>query len=1067
MQISPRPEQRRSTTYPAAFNLQRDTGGDGSNIHILPPLPGQRQMPTNEVLLEHPIHAQRPLNYKHITPVSPVKYSILDQPDTGVTSLAQSQPSYSPSAQPPGPVVLTLDAHHRPHNHHFLRENIVSNLHRKSIADTTPPTTVDGITYPQKFTNEISKLSLATPNQTQMQPSNTNKKPNSGSSTSSSASTLPMTAHSTSTFMPTLPTQPHPTPTTTKVTRARTPTSPYAPLSDATPIISTPILHNNAMTTSTSQSPTQVPGKPKKTISKIRLLPPTDPALQQPQNESGILPQNNGERSKFRINLKPFSILDDSNSNNKGKRLTTKDIPIKRERKCPDITVVNSIEKEKATGHLGRSKSQSTKTSAGGSSRKRQRRSQVEDLLQVANPKERAITTPTVKPTQKMKETPLKQDGAIKYGPALNKQNNDSHRIREKFVTLKLDKMKLQNLISPSTSSHSEVEVQVLDALPQRLPTTVKTVRLTSSQISEIARNNKDCDDKKNGNGNDTNNVNDCEKISLPTIMKLSGGKGVPSIPEKYVPLMMAPNGKLVPLEIIDIDENGAGSENGGKISILKPVWPSLSIPDDDESDVVNCTDIGEEHVDVKFGTDEQLAALNLYLLSQERALTAGIGGVSDHDRVRSELPLYREHVNYYNRLLEREELEIFDTYTYERNKLQNMLNDLESGNEMTTFEEDLLEMRDYQILRENLAFRYSESETYLQYLEYISELESMACLDYTARLTKLKNYLNMESRRLNSKRNRLCKIKTIKSHSIWNRYVKSGAYSPKQRGASKNGESEIHDLARCIFDTELVSQRDFMLLTNANSRTYGTYVLNNSVNKGNENQGEIVRLVEEYLPEHCTLRELYREIDKQVSEGLFFKEGNDKRLLSVNGEKHKGMASAYGLKESNISHGNRLLKELQIDGMNVDIKNGEREERVERRGVGQRRSTRVGGSGGVVIEDGNVSGSGINSKTETQQTQTYTRGNNRRDTRSSQEDQRDEKQKRKADMDGNANHRRELNITSVLDKTLCDVDRVKSLNLNVHEIGVAYTKTYGMPQGLHRDEADSDLRTLRASTSQ
>ena len=662
-----------------------------------------------------------------------------------------------------------------------------------------------------------------------------------------------------------------------------------------------------------------------------------------------------------------------------------------------------------------------------------------------------------------------------------------------KFITLKVNNKKLKNILDATTEptstslSPNSGDPELLVLIEEKGPkegVTInnETTKMTSQQLVQIQQNNTQL----------VSQFSDIKK-TLPDLFQLKTN-GIPHLPKGYVPLVMAPDGLLIPMEYISVDPKEK------KVSIMRPLWEAtsgatdaVSIADSDSSKDVdykvkeNGKCAGNGTKDFGFDNADKLASLQLYLFSKEAKMNmTKVEKITGSKR-------YRKQISYYTRLLEREQLGFIENYKQERNKYQKMLNSLESGDAMTDSEKDLLERKDYEMLREEIAKNYCDEHNYLSYLDHVIELESNQCLDYATRLVKLKNYLNMERVRLERHKNRLCRINTNKSHSIWKRYLKTGGNRSRKANVESNSSCGNNSNSNTNVNLNLISQNDFMLLTNPNSRAYGIYVLNNSMDKGNENQSEIVELVEYLLPEKSTLRELYKEMKRLESDNY---ERNTKHT-SVNSVQKNDMISKYGLKESNCSTGNRLLRELQIDGMNVDF---HKNDRVERRGSGQRKARnsvsnwRNGSHHTRNVDNGNTDSSAVvvNDNGGTYEAENMAesfRGDysSRHETadmnmlRQRSGSKSDEQDSGEVDSGGygslvsgsntmtvagtgtGTGTRNELNITSCLDPTLRDVDRVKMLNLNTEEIGMSFTKVYGMPRGLRLDEVESDLAYLRS----
>lgn len=745
-----------------------------------------------------------------------------------------------------------------------------------------------------------------------------------------------------------------------------------------------------------------------------------------------------------------------------------------------------------------------------------------------------------------------------------------SKKIQTKFVTIKINSDKFKNILDGKPINKIK-EIENFKKLNKSnsnitdLKTNYEPVKITRNQAIEINHNNN--------NENKSNDAN-----NLPSFFQLDK-KSLPSIPKGYIPLIMSPEGKMYPMEFINVDSKSKS------VSIMRPLWDGIdnfnniaNIPknsiyddksrvdkkkhknkhkhkhkskskkrksdtkndtnkilkkrkdDDDDNDNDHYNDNykkyyydGDDDSDddndthnhnkeskksksrmnsQEFNSIDKVASLQLYLLSKESKINNKTFKVKSFKK-------YFNEINYYNRLLEREQLEYLENYKIERNYYQNLLNELETSDNMINFEKDLLEMRDYEIIREEIIKKYDDDKIYFNSLDKIIELQSMQCLDYSTRLIKLKNYLNMERVRLERHKNRLCRINTNKSNSIWKRYIKSDTMKFNNNNNNESNSSSTNNF-NYNFNFQLISQNDFMLLTNANSRSYGTYVLNNSIDKGNENQNEIIELIEYFLPDKSILKDLFKEMKKNENKNNII----DKNLknTSINSIEKNDMISKYGLKESSSSNiGNRLLKELQIDGMDVDI---ERNDRVERRGSGQRKSrNRFSSSNSsnsnnkfnefedLNFEDVNNSNN-LNEYNNRNNYRNGTRNNNEQingnnnsnynnsgfhynsnlnyklDINNEFKDVNDDYEYDSSNNNNNNNNennenggnstgtgsRHELNITSCLDSTLCDIDRVKMMNLDCKEIGINFTKIYGMPKGLQREEIDSDLIFLRNS---
>ena len=715
--------------------------------------------------------------------------------------------------------------------------------------------------------------------------------------------------------------------------------------------------------------------------------------------------------------------------------------------------------------------------------------------------------------------------------------NNDNLEITEKIISFKIDKQKLRKILkSNDESNNKQSKKKKSSPKPEKKsksPTKQKSQKLSINPEPSIDLENQIVEYKpiessnlvvlNEQQKNDIFNHNE-DGLYEEEVNKLCN-LNLNQLPEGYIPLIMTPNGMIIPVDVLNKRGLIVKKEENRAMEVV----PELT-----KGEITKITDSKphseEEMVEplevLDFDKFDQCAALSLYLLSKESKLDIKYDNYEfdENDKEHKEWHLL------YQRLLQLEKLKFIQSYKDERNKLVEMLAKLKgeetvgnddkfkSKDKLLEFEKDLMEMRDYEILRAKLMHEYNEKSIYLQYLNNVSEIESMGCLDYAVRLTKYKNYLNMEKERLIRNEEKIGKINTVKSQGIWNKYIQSVANNPnndnvieiqdeietpviknrsrsrnkaRSRGKSVNNNFNYNNINDS--NIELISEKDFILLTNANSRSYSTYVLNNSLYSNNEGQREIIELVEYYLPDKSVLRELFKEVkrnDQSKLKGI--NDNKNKRLLSINSDKGNGMISTYGLKESNVGSSNRILKELQIDGMNVDINDNDR---FERRGVGTRKSrnsnifTEDEISGNTETGDGGISNNYNNNNTDRDReyyidnsnknnnnnnNNNNGHGNNNRYMRrcnvtnlsSSDESKNEEGSEVGKEVnnknDNSDNVKRELNITSCLDTSLCDIDRVKMLNLNRDEIKLQYTRTYAMPHGLHWEEINEDLLYLR-----
>ncbi|TID14960.1 hypothetical protein CANINC_004631 [Pichia inconspicua] len=515
----------------------------------------------------------------------------------------------------------------------------------------------------------------------------------------------------------------------------------------------------------------------------------------------------------------------------------------------------------------------------------------------------------------------------------------------------------------------------------------------------------------------------------LPPLMELMNGS-LPQIPHGYVPLVMAPDGKLIPMELLRVNPE----ENS--ISIMRPIW-------DSDFGVYNSnTDIVFEPLSMEFTEDDRNASIQLRLMSKEP-----VTYINEH---MISLPKNKIYVDYYNRLLELEEIKLYDTYKVERNRYQDLLNQLENGDQLLNEEKDLMERRDYLLLREDIGTEYLEGQIKNETASVIDEIESMAILEYTTRLAKLKNFLIMENERIKKNTSKLCRINNNKSHSIWRKYVKSNAFKRKSDNSnSTNGESNTssnnHNLDELIYN--LVSPHDFLQLTDFNSRLYATYVLNNSSNKGIKGQREVLEILEYFLPDDSILRKLYKEVKriKRTNEDI----KSSKEL------KKKDLISAYGLKSTGNVKGSksRLLRQLQIDGMTVDVSSVDSDRRnvnvvPSKRKRSNNTLNKNFDSDSVAYSDRDSSATErVNKRGGTSSTR-FTEPNNKIDLGSSQTETKVS--------------RKDVHLVSCLDPSILESDRVKMMNLNSEEIRSSFTRVYGMPKGLSYEEIEDDILAIR-----
>lgn len=459
-----------------------------------------------------------------------------------------------------------------------------------------------------------------------------------------------------------------------------------------------------------------------------------------------------------------------------------------------------------------------------------------------------------------------------------------------------------------------------------------------------------------------------------------------PVLPEGYVPMLMSPQGLLIPLQFVPLKKAGIVVPTakpvwtGGLISHISDPLPMplpANVPSEPAKQPPPSAPMLPPSTKAELHPTERIAAVRICVLSKdcyERAYSGKIQIRIEETPVTVE---HRENVDYYISLGNDRNRQLKDfsaartAFARKFNILNGKVFDSGSDHVLHGLERDMREKKDYGLVREDLFDRYQKEKVVFGYQDKVLESYARICLDYTMRLKKFKKLLIRNRNALLSSKEPLCFANSAKSERLWRSFLKqeklsqtASLISPEEWNSlndSETDETSATDSKIRLRDgpdeshhhvdqlTPLLSSMDFASLTNYRSRLYETCVLR-SENAQVSDQADLVELIE-FFRVKSTLGDLYELTGR-----------SDAKKRHIDTESHGKNQSANG---SQRKHARRKL----------------------------------------------------------------------------------------------------LNLTTVLDVSEPDEERVKWLSLNSDEIRARYTKAYPLPQGLSSKEIADDLKELHGAT--
>ncbi len=282
---------------------------------------------------------------------------------------------------------------------------------------------------------------------------------------------------------------------------------------------------------------------------------------------------------------------------------------------------------------------------------------------------------------------------------------------------------------------------------------------------------------------------------------------GVPNIPAGYLPMLMSPQGFLVPLQYRPV------SMRGDIIPLVRPVWTGGLLGyggDDQDADRPTLEDevaVVLTRMPTLFPTGkrakptrtkksplsrrDRLAATRVCIMSHEsferahrRKTFADIGSGPGLLRQGSSVVRYLALENSLQA-----PAQAVHAYRDRKRHLERMLRaldgdlcDPESNTLLHGLERDTRERRDYDLVREDTFAKYLKEQILLHALDRGLELRAQIALDYTSRLLKLKKYLLRSRHAFTSCKDQLFYVNSSKSERLWRSFLE------KQRARLASG---------------------------------------------------------------------------------------------------------------------------------------------------------------------------------------------------------------------------------------------------------------------------------------
>ncbi|QPG73588.1 hypothetical protein FOA43_000900 [Brettanomyces nanus] len=370
-----------------------------------------------------------------------------------------------------------------------------------------------------------------------------------------------------------------------------------------------------------------------------------------------------------------------------------------------------------------------------------------------------------------------------------NDATEDEASEQENDNTSELPPSPPKTIGSVAATVEKEKQLQATQNIVQIIP---RTPELTCEQASFMQKTNTNVVKSLSLIKNSQELVEQLKK-SFPTSATLPA---IPAIPEGFIPMMMSPQGLLIPMQYApvvtedhiiptvkpvwegDMLEILPNSENSGSDSKVATVFsadepvPSLNMP---RKRVMPQARTKKR---AKLSNTDKLAAIRLCLISEECYARCHVG-VKMQVEITPVVLSHKEMVDYYTWLGSDSSQQLKNYvsrksyYITKFNSLNEEIENEKRNKSMVGLEKDLMEIRDYDIVREELFCEYRNDKAFSQYLDELLATYSSICLDYTTRLLKFKKFLLRNRHALTGNKDQMFYVNSSKSEKLWRNFVK------------------------------------------------------------------------------------------------------------------------------------------------------------------------------------------------------------------------------------------------------------------------------------------------------
>ncbi|KAG7832579.1 hypothetical protein KL919_005072 [Ogataea angusta] len=382
---------------------------------------------------------------------------------------------------------------------------------------------------------------------------------------------------------------------------------------------------------------------------------------------------------------------------------------------------------------------------------------------------------------------------------------------------------------------------------------------------------------------------------------------GYPIIPPGYVPVMMSPQGFLVPMQfsqtpVKDDEKNNENytapeyhSPRPGKVSKIAQL---INSPTSEPQQLYGVGTAGPMAFPASpsLNSKDKLAAFQLCLVSQEYFSTLGPRLSEKEQDLIDELKAFEPEVTAQDIEKLRQEYVnqlnlVSNTKTIEKpfSKRSHRVNKILLG-----LERDMAEKRDYEVLRLKLYKDYRRKQIIDEYVGQTMEIYSALCLDYTTRLSKLKKFLLQQKQLLKREDAEFFNVATADSERLWRSTLSASAGEPQETAPPPKKKQKVELEQQKLSDNDSYSssasvsglrsssriskqskedarhkkrphpvskepildamapvstEEQFQMVTNPNSRTYHTHVIGSS-DSSIADQSDLKQLAEHFKTE-------------------------------------------------------------------------------------------------------------------------------------------------------------------------------------------------------------------------